>query len=116
MSFKNGLLENTRHGRNAGMTKLALIFTKERIELFSPRDAFLNMARNTCRLRLFLFSPSKSVVPRVHFVRLILHLNKGIDTYEERIAVKSNKFQAFRQALEEITQRQVISLEIGAFS
>jgi len=48
MSFKNGLLENTRHGRNAGMTKLALLFTKERIELFSPRDAFLNMARNTC--------------------------------------------------------------------
>ena len=115
MSFKNGLLENTRHGRNAGMTKLALIFTKERVELFPPRDAFLNMGRNTCWLRLFLFSPSKSVVPRVHFVRLVLHLNKGINTYEERIAVKSNKFQAFRQALEEITQRQVISLEIGAF-
>ena len=29
--IQNGLLENTRHGRNAGMTKLALLFTKERI-------------------------------------------------------------------------------------
>ena len=54
-------------------------------------------------------------MPRVHFVRLVLHLNKGIGTCEERIAVKSNEFQAFRQALEKITQGQVISLEIGAF-
>jgi len=30
MSFRNELLENARHGRNAGMTKLALLFTLKR--------------------------------------------------------------------------------------
>ena len=107
---KHKTWKKCRHDQNG------FAFYKEKKLTVLSTDAFLNMARNTCWLRLFLFSPSKSVVPRVHFVRLVLHLNKGIDTQEVRIALKSNKFQAFRQALEEITQRQVISLKIGAFS